>query len=159
MSDDAGQRPALERYFTYRLNTLAKLNDLASQALYLSEGGLALSESRALASIGSFDRLTVNQLAFEANLDKGQASRAAQALVDKGLVHKVASPHDGRSVFLELTPRGKPVWRRLMRLVERRNQEVTACLSEAEHAQLLSLFERLLVQAKQHHAGREDPSE
>ncbi|WP_310566482.1 MarR family transcriptional regulator [Hydrogenophaga sp.] len=156
MNDAAGQRPALARYFTYRLNTLTKLNDLASQALYLQEGGLALSESRALASIGSFPRLTVNQLAFEANLDKGQASRAAQALVDKGLVQKVASAHDGRSVFLELTADGLPVWQRLMRLVEQRNAAVTGCLSAAEQEQLLALFERMLAHAK---AQRPPPTE
>lgn len=160
MNDTAGQQPALARYFTYRLNTLAKLNDLASQALYLREGGLALSESRALASIGSFPRLTVNQLAFEANLDKGQASRAAQALVDKGLVQKVACTRDGRSVFLELTPDGLPVWQRLMGLIEQRNHEVTACLSADEQEQLLALFERMLTHAKaQRLTPPEDPSD
>lgn len=160
MNDATGQQPALARYFTYRLNTLAKLNDLASQALYLKEGGLALSESRALASIGSFPRLTVNQLAFEANLDKGQASRAAQALVDKGLVQKVACTRDGRSVFLELTADGLPVWQRLMRLVEQRNEAVTSCLSTAEQEQLLALFERMLAHARTQRTGAaEDPAD
>jgi DNA-binding MarR family transcriptional regulator len=115
---------------------------------------------RSLASIGSFPRLTVNQLAFEANLDKGQASRAAQALVDKGLVQKVACTRDGRSVFLELTADGQPVWQRLMRLVEQRNAAVTGCLSEAEKEQLLALFERMLAHARtQQPAAPEDPAD
>lgn len=160
MNDAAGQQPALARYFTYRLNTLAKLNDLASQALYLQEGGLALSETRVLASIGSFPRITVNRLAFEANLDKGQASRAAQALVSKGLVRKVACAHDGRSVLLELTATGRPIWERIMALIDRRNQEITDCLSASEQAQLLALVERLLVQAKaRRSASTEAPSD
>lgn len=148
MSERSPSPPALERFFTYRLNTLAKLNDMATHALYTAEVGLSLSEARTLSSIGSFPRLTVNQLAFEANLDKGQASRAAQSLVDKGLVQKVASPLDGRSVFLALTPTGKSLWRKVMVLVERRNNELTQCLSEEEYSQLLEMFARMLAHAK-----------
>ena len=148
--------PKLERYFTYRLNTLSKLNDLASHSLYLSQGGLSLSESRALASIGSFPQITVNQLAFEANLDKGQASRAAQSLVDKGLVIKTHNLVDGRSVILALTPKGKPVWRKLMALMEQRNQALMGCLTPTEQAQLIDLFERMLAQAKAEHTGQGD---
>lgn len=148
MSDQPPSPPALERFFTYRLNTLAKLNDMATHALYTAEVGLTLSESRTLSSIGSFPRLTVNQLAFEANLDKGQASRAAQSLVDKGLVEKVASPLDGRSVFLALTPQGKRLWERVIVLVEQRNNELTSCLSEQEYEQLLAMFARMLAHAK-----------
>jgi len=144
---------SLERYFTYRLNTLAKLNDLASQNLYLKEGGLSLSASRALASIGSFPQITVNQLAFEANLDKGQASRAAQSLVDQGLVIKTHNLVDGRSVILALTPKGKPVWRKLMALIEQRNQALTSCLTPEERAQLIDMFERMQAQAQADFAG------
>jgi len=146
-------QPQLERYFTYRLNTLAKLNDLASHSLYLDKGGLSLSESRVLASIGSFPHITVNRLAFEANLDKGQASRSAQSLVDKGLVIKANSLTDGRSVILALTPPGKQVWRKLMALMEQRNQALTRCLSSDEQVLLLGMFERMLAHAKAEHAG------
>ncbi|AOW15485.1 hypothetical protein LPB72_17590 [Hydrogenophaga crassostreae] len=145
--------PRLDRYFTYRLNTLAKLNDLASHSLYLDKGGLSLAESRVLASIGSFPHITVNRLAFEANLDKGQASRSAQSLVDKGLVVKANSLTDGRSVILALTPSGKPVWRKLMVLMEQRNQALTSCLNPEEQVLLLDMFERMLAHAKAGHAG------
>lgn len=147
--------PQLERYFTYRLNTLAKLNDLASNSLYVDEGGLSLSESRVLASIGSFPHITVNRLAFEANLDKGQASRSAQSLVDRGLVVKANNLTDGRSVILALTPPGKLLWRRLMALMEQRNRALTSCLKPEEQALLLNMFERMLAQAKAEHTGNE----
>lgn len=148
--------PKLERYVTYRLNTLSKLNDLASHSLYLHQGGLTLSESRALASIGSFPQITVNQLAFEANLDKGQASRAAQSLVDKGLVIKTHNLVDARSVILALAPKGKPVWRKLMALMEQRNQTLMRCLSADEQTQLIGMLGRMLAQAKAEHAGHSD---
>jgi DNA-binding IclR family transcriptional regulator len=47
-----------------------------------------------LSAVGAFAPLSVNDLAQQANLNKGQASRAAQALVDQGLVRKEASTTD-----------------------------------------------------------------
>ena len=49
---------------------------------------MPLSEGRCLAAVGAFSPLSVNDLAAQANLDKGQASRAAQALLDQGLVRR-----------------------------------------------------------------------
>lgn len=151
-------QPALRRYFTYRLNTLSKLNDLASQALYRKVTGLSLPEARCLASIGSFPHLTVNQLAFEANLDKGHASRAAQALVDRGLVVKNTRERDARSVSLTLTASGKTLWRKLMPLIEQRNLDLLQCLSEEQQATLLGLFDHMLAHAQGRHASQRTPA-
>ena len=147
------QSRALHGTVTFRLHTLAKLTDRVGQAAYLSESGLPLGEGRCLAAIGAFRPLSVNDLAAAANLDKGQASRAAQSLVAQGLVRKEASPTDGRGVVLTLTAKGERVWRRVMDLVERRNAEITSCLSAAERAQLDRLLDRLVAHARQGAAG------
>jgi DNA-binding MarR family transcriptional regulator len=142
------QSRALHGTVTFRLHTLAKLTDRVSQAAYLADAGLPIGEGRCLSAIGSFRPLSVNDLAAAANLDKGQASRAAQSLVAQGLVRKEASPTDGRGVVLTLTAKGERVWRRVMDLVERRNAEITACLSAAERAQLDRLLDRLVMHAR-----------
>jgi DNA-binding MarR family transcriptional regulator len=142
------QTRALGATVTFRLHTLAKLTDRVSQAAYLAEAGLPLGEGRCLSAIGSFRPLSVNDLAAAANLDKGQASRAAQSLVDQGLVRKQASPSDGRGVVLTLTAKGERVWQRVMDLVQRRNAEITACLSHAEREQLDRLLDRLVAHAR-----------
>jgi DNA-binding MarR family transcriptional regulator len=142
------QTRALGATVTFRLHTLAKLTDRVSQASYLAEAGLPLGEGRCLSAIGSFRPLSVNDLAAAANLDKGQASRAAQSLVDQGLVRKQASPSDGRGVVLTLTAKGERVWQRVMDLVERRNAEITGCLSQAEREQLDRLLDRLVAHAR-----------
>jgi DNA-binding MarR family transcriptional regulator len=90
----------------------------------------------------------VNQLAGRANLDKGQASRAAQALVERGLVAKQASASDARAVVLEPTAAGRRQWARVMRLIARRNEEIFGCLSAAEQRQLAHLLERVLENAR-----------
>jgi DNA-binding MarR family transcriptional regulator len=75
---------ALDRTVTHRLHLLYKLTDRVSHAAYLADAGLPLSEGRCLSAVGAFAPLSVNDLAQQANLNKGQASRAAQALVDQG---------------------------------------------------------------------------
>ena len=92
--------------------------------------------------------MSVNALADKANLNKGQASRAAQALVDQGLVLKADHPGDGRGVVLTLTPTGREVFERAMNMVHQRNQDIFGCLSDTEQATLSALFDRLISHAR-----------
>lgn len=134
--------------FTHRLHTLQKLTDRVTQAAYLEATGLPLGEGRCLAAVGAFAPLSVKDLARMANVDKAQASRAAQTLVDKGLVTKTASATDARGVVLRFTPAGEALWHRLMAVVQARNDEIVACLSPAERAQFGELLARLVDHAR-----------
>ncbi|MDP3654454.1 MAG: MarR family transcriptional regulator [Rhodoferax sp.] len=138
----------LDRTLTYRLHLLHKLTDIESQRAYVAGAGLSMSDGRCLTAVGTFAPLSVNDLARKANLNKGQASRAAQSLVDQGLVLKAASPTDGRGVVLTLTPRGKAAWQRAMQVVGQRNQDIFNVLSAAERSQLSDFFDRLIEQAR-----------
>ncbi len=138
---------ALEHTLTHRLHTLHKLSDRDSVAAYLADTGLPLGEGRCLAAVGAFAPLSVNDLAQRANLDKGQASRAAQSLVDQQLISKQASSSDGRAVVLSLTPQGLQRWQRVVTLIERRNDEIFGCLSAAERKLLASMLDRLIDHA------------
>ena len=136
---------ALDGQLTWRLHRLTKLADRGTAAAYQAELGLGVAEGRALAAVGAFGPLSVNDLAAHAHLDKAQASRAAQMLVDRGLVTKSASEADARAVVLALSRRGAVLHRRAMALIERRNRELMACLSAAERRTLLSLVDRLIT--------------
>lgn len=145
LAPQPAERPRLERTFTYRLHLLHKVTDLESQQRYPEHAGLTMSDGRCLTAVGSFEPLSVNELARYANLNKGQASRAAQALVDQGLVRKQDSEADGRGVTLSLTAAGRKAWSRTMDLVHRRNDEIFGCLSAAEQQQLDALLDRLIA--------------
>ena len=147
---------SLECSFTHRLHTLSKLTDRATQAAYLADAGIPFSEGRCLAAIGAFSPLSVKDLAFRANLNKAQASRAAQTLVDQGLVRKASSTTDGRGVVLTLTAKGQRVWQRLMTVIERRNIEITSCLDAIERQALDQLIDRLVAHARVAAAGTSD---
>ena len=139
----------LDRTLSYRLHLLHKLTDQDSQHAYPREAGLSLSDGRCLATIGTFEPLSVKDLAQRANLDKGQASRAAQALVDQGLVNKQSDRQDARGVVLTLTEAGRSAFGRTMDLINRRNQAIFGCLDGSEQATLSALFDRLIEHARQ----------
>lgn len=152
----AGGVTPLDRTLTHRLHTLHKLSDRISQAAYLDAAQMPMSEGRCLAAIGAFEPLSINKLAHGANLDKGQASRAAQSLVDQGLVRKGTNGEDARGVVLTLTAKGRTQWQKVMQLIERRNHEIFGGLSEPERAQFGHLLDRLIVQARADLAARDD---
>jgi DNA-binding MarR family transcriptional regulator len=138
-------RTPLARSLTYRLHMLHKITDLVSQQRYEEALGMSLSDGRCLATIGSFGPLSVGELAEHSNLNKSQASRGAQALVDRGLVAKVDHPDDGRGVLLELTAAGRRLWARGMDVIEQRNADIFGCLDAGEQQQLSDLFDRLIA--------------
>ena len=148
---------ALDRTLTYRLHQLHKLTDADSHAAYPEHTGLTMSDGRCLSTIGTFEPLSVKALAEKANLNKAQASRAAQALVDQGLVHKADHPGDGRGVVLSLLPAGRLVFERAMALVSQRNAHILACLNGQEQALLSDLLDRLIGHAKQGVTAKKSP--
>jgi len=138
-----GRLPDLERFLTYRLHAVNKLSDRDTHRAYLEQLELPLGEARCLAAIGRFEPLSVKDLARAANLDKGQASRSAQSLVERGLADKTTSDTDARGVWLTLTPSGEGMYDRVIRLIEARNREIFGCLSAAEREHLGSLLDRV----------------
>jgi len=136
--------PRLDRFLTYRLHRVARLSDRETSAAYLAECGLPLAEARCLAAIGSFEPLSLSDLAVSANQDKGHASRSVQALVERGLISKEASETDARGIVLCLTRVGRPVFARVLALIARRNDEIFSALTAAERRQLGDLLAKVV---------------
>jgi DNA-binding MarR family transcriptional regulator len=139
---------ALDRTLTYRLHQLHKLTDSDSQSAYPEHTGLSMSDGRCLTTIGTFEPLSVKELAEKANLNKGQASRAAQSLVDQGLVIKADHPGDGRGVVLTLTSDGRGIFVRAMAMVAERNEQIFGCLTTQEQSTLSTVLDRLIAHAR-----------
>ncbi len=138
---------SLQDFLTYRLHKLNKITDRHSSDAYAAMG-LGVSEARCLAAIGEFAPLSVSDLAARANLNKAQASRAAQMLVDRELVLKSTSDADARGVVLVPTRGGRALWKKVMRLIAQRNAEIFGCLSANEQRQLETLFDRLIAHSQ-----------
>ncbi|WP_018715986.1 MarR family winged helix-turn-helix transcriptional regulator [Brachymonas chironomi] len=139
---------SLDRSFTHRLHTLSKITDRQTQQAYQEAAGLPLGEGRCLAAIGSFSPLSLNEVAHMANVNKGQASRAVQSLVDQGLVDKQVNAADARGVELTLTEKGQASWQHLMQVIALRNEDIVACLDDVQRAQLDALLDVLVQHAR-----------
>ncbi len=143
----------LERTLSFRLLMLHKLSERSSAVDFPQALGLTPSDGRALATLGRFEPLSVVALAEACSLNKGQASRAAQALVDQGLADKRGSAEDGRGVVLTLTPAGRELHARTVELVNERSRSIFGCLSEAEQQLFSDLLDRLI----EHNRARSAP--
>ena len=138
---------SLQDFLTYRLHKLNKITDRHSSEAYAAMG-LGVGEARCLAAIGEFAPLSVNDLAARANLNKAQASRAAQMLGERELVLKSASESDARGVVLTPTRSGRALWKKVMRLIAQRNADIFGCLSATEQRQLETFFDRLIAHSR-----------
>src|SRR3546814_9534381 len=104
--------------------------------------------------MGRYAPLSINDLARAANQNKGQASRSAQALVERNLVRKETSKTDARGVLLTPTDTGQARYAQIAALIARRNDEIFGCLSPQEQAQLGKMLDRIIAHLGDGPAGR-----
>ena len=87
-------------------------------------------------------QITVGGLAVEMRVAQPVASRAVAACIGEGLVRRVASPHDGRRIQLELTDAGQPARRDYAAGQRRAFEEITAHWDQGDRLQFARLLTR-----------------
>ena len=140
----ASAKAGLEQFLTYRLHVLNKLAERGIGERYQEKLGVTVPEARVIASVGSFGPFSIMDLARHANLDKSQASRAAEALIKQGLVQREASEEDGRVVLISLTPAGRELYRKVMPIARKWNADLFDCLNEDEKAALGAALDKII---------------
>lgn len=111
--------------------------------------GLKIPEWRIMALLGEHGRATQRELCGLSEMDKVSVSRAAQALVSRGLVERLPSSDDKRSHALSLTVDGRRLYAEIAPAALGMERAVLAVLGEAEVAQLKTLLDRLRERANQ----------
>jgi DNA-binding MarR family transcriptional regulator len=119
---------------SYRLGRVANLASRGAALRYRRQFGVSLMEWRIVALLGAFAPMSLNDVAKEAGLDKGQASRAVSALRERGVVARAVAPGDARLVSLSLTQAGEALYRGLMVAAEERNDAFANALTKEERA-------------------------
>lgn len=135
---------SLDKQFTYRLKVISKLSDIESNRFYQKECGLNLAQTRTLATVGTFEPLSINLLAQSAILDKSQASRAAKEMVELGFINKTRNEADERGISLTLTPKGKKLFNKVVEAIELRNKTILEPLSAEEVKTLDRLLDKMV---------------
>jgi DNA-binding MarR family transcriptional regulator len=127
---------------SYRLYKTHIILARGAAVRYRNEFNVSLSEWRVLALLVALGPMSLNQLAREADLDKGQMSRVVSGLVARALIGREPGKNRERSALV-LTPAGKKLYRQLIKAAGERNAAFRACLSPEELATLESALVRL----------------
>lgn len=107
-----GSPLALEKFLPYRLSIASNLlSDLVATA-YEALFALKIPEWRLVAVIaeGPAQGLTQQAIGLRTRMDKVTVSRAAAALIERGLVARAPNPGDGRSHLLTLSAAGRSLY-------------------------------------------------
>jgi DNA-binding MarR family transcriptional regulator len=137
-------KAGLDQFLTYRLHVLNKHADRIMGERYREKLGITLPEARVIAAVGTFGPFSIMDLARHANLDKSQASRAAEALIQRGIVQRRTSDDDGRIVLVSLTTTGRALHRKVMPVARRCNTDLFNCLNDNEKTAFGNALERVI---------------
>jgi len=96
----------LDDFVPFRLSFTSNLVSETIARAYDALFGLSIPEWRLIAVIAENDRISQQAIGVRTRMDKVTVSRAAIALVDRGLVAREPNPADKRSHLLRLTGDG-----------------------------------------------------
>lgn len=100
----------LDAFLPYRLSIASNRVSTAIATAYQALFGLSIAEWRLVAVIAEGPGLSQQALGARTQMDKVTVSRAARALVERGLVARAPHPADQRAHRLSLTPAGRALY-------------------------------------------------
>jgi DNA-binding MarR family transcriptional regulator len=100
----------LDRFLPFRLSITSNLVSDRIARAYESLFALTIPEWRLVAVIAEVEAITQAEIGERTRMDKVTVSRAAIALVERGLLVRAANPSDKRSHHLSLTAAGRDLY-------------------------------------------------
>ena len=137
----------LDQFLPYRLSIASNRVSSAIATAYQALFGLRIPEWRLIAVIAESDGLTQQALGAATRMDKVTVSRAAIALVDRGLVERRPNPDDQRSHLLSLTAAGQTLYESVAPKALELEAKIFAGFSASEIATFRAMLERLEASA------------
>lgn len=133
----------LDEFLPYRLSIASNAVSDAVATAYRTLFGLRIPEWRLVAVLAEDGAMSQQALGGRTRMDKVTVSRAAIALVDRGLVAREANPNDQRSHLLTLSPAGWALYEQVAPKALELERRVFAEFSDAERQRLRTMLERL----------------
>lgn len=100
----------LDNFIPYRLSYTSNLVSDVVALSYEALFGLKIPEWRMIAIAAESEGVTQQEISLQSRMDKVTVSRAAIALVDRGLLERKPNPADKRSHLLVLTNPGRALY-------------------------------------------------
>ena len=139
----------LEKFFPYRLAVLAEQVSLATAQVYSTRFSLSRDEWRVLAALAHQGEVRTADVKDRTTLEKMQVSRALTRLERDGLVARSDDPEDGRAWRVRLLPAGMALYRKIVPMVQAREEYLLSDLTPEEQALLSSALDKVEARARQ----------
>jgi DNA-binding MarR family transcriptional regulator len=134
---------SLDRFLPYRLSVASNAVSGRISEAYRKRFGLKIPEWRLIAILAERESITPLDIGAAGELDKITVSRAAAALIARGLVHQSKNPGDGRSHFLSLTSDGLALYSEIAPTALALEADLLASFSPSERQVLDALLRRI----------------
>jgi DNA-binding MarR family transcriptional regulator len=133
----------LDAFLPYRLSVASNAVSARISASYRKRFGLKVPEWRLIAILAEGSEMTPQALGNSARIDKISVSRAAAALIERGLIVARDNPGDGRSHLLALTSSGRSLYDEIAPVALAMEAELLGNFSAEERALLDRLLRRI----------------
>lgn len=133
----------LDQFVPYRLSVAANAVSTRISQSYRKRFSLKVPEWRLIAILAEQDRMTPQDIGKAGELDKITVSRAAGALLRRGLIAQDRNPEDGRSHYLHLTSEGRGLYEQVAPAAKALEAELLAGWSADEREKLVTLLVRI----------------
>ena len=140
---------ALDHFLPYRLSVASNAVSKRISQSYRKRFGLKIPEWRLIAILAERESMTPVEIGQAGELDKITVSRAAAALIERGLVRQRRNPGDGRSHFLSLTGDGRALYSEIAPAALAMEAELLAGFSAEERDALETLLRRIEAVAQE----------
>jgi DNA-binding MarR family transcriptional regulator len=138
----------LDAFLPYRLSVASNAVSTRISNAYRKRFGLKIAEWRLIAILAESGRQTPLMLGERTRMDKISVSRAAAALIERGLLIAEDNPQDGRSHLLSLTDDGRALYSEIAPLALATEAQLFAELTGAERATLEKLLRKVEAAAQ-----------
>ena len=143
----------LDHFLPYRLSVASNAVSTRISLSYRKRFGLKIPEWRLIAILAEHESLTPQEIGQAGELDKITVSRAAAALIERGLVTQRRNPGDGRSHFLSLTNGGRALYTEIAPAALAMEAELLAGFSADQREALQALLRRIEAAAQSADVG------
>jgi DNA-binding MarR family transcriptional regulator len=133
----------LDEFIPYRLSFTSNLVSEVIARAYQTLFGLRVPEWRLVAVIAETEAVTQQAIGARTRMDKVTVSRAAIALVERGLVLRRPNPADRRSHLLVLSRRGRELFDEVMPKAMQLEAQIFSGFEAAELARFIDLLRRI----------------
>lgn len=137
----------LDQFLPYRLSIASNRVSEAVATAYHAMFGLRIPEWRLVAVIAEAGGVTQQALVAATRMDKVSVSRAAIALVERGLAERKPNPGDQRSHLLSLTGQGRALYESVAPKALDLEARIFAGFTFEELAQFRAMLDRIEIAA------------